>query len=149
MKRLPTCRARSTTDAPVDGGWHGGSRATEYSEGVGEVEREEPYKGKSCISSSDVVGLGRVGEGGWALIPDAGSANKPRSRYHLPFFCVQRGMRTSYPPMRAKFRGFLFGERTKRKRPATRTTNPIHMRPLPHVPRKPMKAASSACQLLP
>lgn len=36
-----------------------------------------------------------VGDVGWVVYPEAGRANNPRSKYHLPFLCVHFGNTTS------------------------------------------------------
>lgn len=66
------------------------------SDGAGEADRTSSGSGRSgsCLSS---VGEPRdeVGDAGWVVYPEAGRANNPRSRYHLPFLCVHLGKTTS------------------------------------------------------
>lgn len=101
-------------------------------DGLGGVSRDNGRRWTSSSSSEDV---GEIGEdGGWGVFAvDDGIANQPRSRYHLWLRFFQRGIMTSYPPMRPRLY-FLcreWGASASLINPATRTSNPTHMRPLP------------------
>lgn len=63
------------------------------SDDVGEGDRMSTGSGRSgkCVGEPG----GEVGDAGWVVYPEAGRANKPRSRYHLPFRCVHLGKTTS------------------------------------------------------
>ena len=63
------------------------------SDGAGEADRTSSGSGRSgnCVGEPG----GEVGDAGWVVYPEAGRANNPRSRYHLPFLCVHLGKTTS------------------------------------------------------
>ena len=98
MNRAPTRFAVSTTGfvemaVPTAGMT---SLRDVMSDGAGEADRTSGGSGRSgnCLSS---VGEPRseVGDAGWVVYPEAGRANNPRSRFHLPFLCVHLGKTTS------------------------------------------------------
>jgi len=66
------------------------------SDDAGEADRTSSGSGRSgnCPSNVGESG-GEVGDVGWVEYPEAGRANNPRSKYHLPFLCVHLGKTTS------------------------------------------------------
>lgn len=122
----------------------------ETSDGAGDEERMPMESGNKATSSSLVEEVGLVGVADGVTRP--GKEMKPMSRCHLPFRSFHRGRRTSYAPpilLRPLYLLFLLDNKNIRRTPTTRIARPIHIKILPHLPRNPMKAASSACQLLP
>ena len=96
MKRTPTRFAVSTTGF-VEKAWPTAGMTSpreDMSDGAGEADRTSSGRGRSgnWFSSS---GDSEVGDAGWVAYPEAGRANNPRSKYHLPFLCVHLGKTTS------------------------------------------------------
>lgn len=98
MNRVPTRFAASTTGfvemaLPTAGMT---SLRDVMSDDAGEADRTSSWSGRSgsCLSSVGEPG-GEIGDAGWVVYPEAGRANNPRSRYHLPFLCVHLGKTTS------------------------------------------------------
>ena len=63
------------------------------SDGAGEADRT--LSGSGSSGNWPFSAEGEVGDGGLVVYPEAGRANNPRSRYHLPFLCIHLGKTTS------------------------------------------------------
>ena len=95
MNRVPTRFAVSTTGfvemaLPTAGMT---SPRDVISDGAGEADRTSSGSGRS--GNWPLSAEGEVGDDGWVVYPEAGRANNPRSKYHLPFLCVHLGKTTS------------------------------------------------------
>jgi len=109
--------------------------------GGGETGRES--KGRWMTGTSS-VGVSLTGEESSVEVPEAEyDEDLPTWKCQLPER-ESLGRMMSYPL--EKRLPCLAGSLI---RPMINMSNPNHMRPLPQVPKKPIKAASSACQLLP
>jgi len=98
MNRVPTHFAASTTGfvemaLPTAGMT---SPREVISDDAGEADRTSSGSGRSgnWLSSAG-ESRGEIGDAGWVVYPEAGRANNPRSKYHLPFLCVHLGKTTS------------------------------------------------------
>jgi hypothetical protein len=98
MNRAPTRFAVSTTgfvEMALPTAGRTSSREV-MSDDAGEADRISRGSGRSgtCPPSAGDPG-DEIGDAGWVTYPEAGRANNPRSRYHLPFLCVHLGKTTS------------------------------------------------------
>ena len=98
MNRIPTRLTVSTTGfvemaSPTAGMT---SPREVISDGAGEADRTSSGSGRRgrWLSSPGEWG-GEVGDAGWVVNPEAGRANNPRSKYHLPCLCIHFGKTTS------------------------------------------------------
>lgn len=140
--REPARRNASTADVPLAARV---SVMEEASDGEGEKGRTSKEKGTSGTLSSlnGDVGVSEMGEVGDEM--DNGTGNERKSSVHRPRW-YELGRRTD---RRRTAERFFFRSSTGLTMPIMRMKRPIHIIFLPHLPRKPMNAASSACQLLP
>jgi len=63
------------------------------SDDAGEADRTSTGSGRSGNWAGEPGD--EMGDADWVEYPEAGRANNPRSKYHLPFLCVHLGNTTS------------------------------------------------------
>lgn len=119
------------------------AEASDEDDGEGGRTLKGRWRTGTSVSMGELLSLLPAGDGGCVGEP----GHPPRCKCNRPVRCDQRWKRTSYPliPLKLYLRCRVGSLTT----PIIRTASPTHINTLPHVPRNPMNAASSACQLLP